>query len=82
MNKKKAIIIAVILLIVGVIFMLLAYFMFHYLTPEAKLGEWRAKPAKPVVTYAVGEFSLLCYFASLIFLLIGVVRPKQKENAK
>ena len=82
MNKKKAVIIAIILLIAGVIFMFLAYFMFHYLTPEGKLGEWRPKPAKPVVTYAVGEFSLLCYFASLIFLLIGVIRPKQKENAK
>ena len=82
MNKKKAVIIAIILLIVGVIFMFLAYFMFHYLTPEGKLGEFRSKPAKPVVTYATGEFSLLCYFASLIFLLIGVVRPKQKENAK
>jgi len=82
MNKKKAIIISIILLVVGVIFMFLAYFMFHYLTPEGKLGEWRPKPAKPVATYATGEFSLLCYFASLIFFLIGIIRPKVKENAR
>jgi len=82
MNKRKAIIISIILLIVGVVFMFLAYFMFHYLTPEGKLGEWRAKPEKPVVTYAVAELSLLSYFASLIFLLLGIIKPKSKENAR
>jgi len=77
MNSKKALIISLILLICGVVFMFLAYFMFHYLTPEGKLGEWRPSPAKPVVTYAAGEFALLSYLASLIFFLIGVVKPKK-----
>ena len=77
MNKKKALIISLTMLCVAVIFMFLAYFMFHYLTPEGKLGEWRPKPAKPVVTYAVGEFSLLSYLASLIFFLIGIINPKK-----
>ena len=77
MNKKKAITISIILLIVGVIFMFLSYFMYHYLTPEATLGPWRAKPAKPVVTYSVLEFSILCYLASLIFFLVGIIKPKK-----
>ena len=77
MNKKKALIISLAMLCVAVIFMFLAYFMFHYLTPEGKLGEWRPKPAKPVVTYAVAEFSLLSYLASLIFFLIGIINPKK-----
>ena len=77
MNKKKALLIALVLLVVAVVFMFLAYFMFHYLTPEGKLGPWRPKPAKPVVTYAAGEFSLLCYLAALIFFLIGIIKPKK-----
>ncbi len=77
MNKKKAIIISIILLVVAVVLMFMAYFMFHYLTPEGKLGAWRPKPAKPVVTYAVAEFSLLSYFAALIFFLIGIIKPKK-----
>jgi len=77
MNKRKALIISIILLAVGVAFMFIAYFMFHYLTPEAKLGAWRKTPAKPVVTFAVGEFSLLSYFASLIFFLLGMIKPKK-----
>jgi flagellar basal body-associated protein FliL len=77
MNKKKALIIAIVMLSVAVIFMFLAYFMFHYLTPEGKLGEFRSTPAKPVVTYAVVEFSLLSYFAALVFFLIGIIKPKK-----
>ena len=77
MNKKKAMIISIVLLVIALIFMFLAYFMYHFLTPEGKLGEWRPTPAKPVVTYAVAEFSLLSYFAALIFFLIGVIKPKK-----
>ena len=76
MNKKKALIISLILLIIAVIFMFLAYFMFHYLNPDGTLGEWRPSPAKPVATYVTAEFSLLCYFAALIFFLIGIIKPK------
>ena len=77
MYKKKALIIAIIMLTVAVIFMFLAYFMFHYLTPQGTLGEYRSTPAKPVVTYAVAEFSLLSYFAALVFFLIGIIKPKK-----
>ena len=77
MNKKKAIIISIVLLVIAVVFMFLAYFMFHYLNADGSIGEWKPKPAKPVVTYAVAEFSLLSYFAALIFFLIGIIKPKK-----
>ena len=77
MEKKKALIIALILLVTAVVFMFLSYFMFHYLTPEGKLGPWRATAAKPVVTYSVAGFSVLNYFGALVFFLLGMVNPKK-----
>ena len=77
MQKRKALTIALILLIVAVVFMFLAFFMFHFLTPKGWFGEWRATPAKPTVTYCVAGFSVLSYFGALVFLLIGVVNPNK-----
>lgn len=76
MQKRKALTIALILLVVAVVFMFLAFFMFHYLTPEGKLGSWRTTAAKPLVTYCVAGFSVLNYFGALVFFLLGMVNPK------
>ena len=77
MSKRKAIIISIVLLVIAIITMFMAYFMFHYLNADGSFGEWKPKPAKPVVTYVVVEFSLLSYFAALIFFLIGIIKPKK-----
>jgi len=76
MSKKKALVISLILLCVAITFMVMSYFMFHYLTNDGFVSSKRETPGKPVVTYSFILFSILNYFGSLVFLLIAVVNPK------
>lgn len=78
MNKKKAITISLILLGCGILFMFISYFMFHYLTDDGFIWVKQEESGKPFVTQMVGIFSTLCYFGALVFLLVGVVNPKEK----
>ena len=76
MSKKKTLMISLILLGVGVVFMVMTYFMFHYLTNDGFVSVKQDVAGKPFVTNMFGIFSVLNYFGALVFLLIGLVNPK------
>jgi len=76
MNKKKALTISLILLIVGVVFVGLSYIVFHFIGPSGFMS-WSRTARKPLVSNMFAIFSTMCLFGSLVFLLLGIVDSKK-----
>ena len=77
--RKKCRTLALLLLVLAVATMALAFFMFHYLTPELTISPvWRPEPGKPFVTEMVAVLGVLFLFGSVMSLLVGnVFFPKR-----
>lgn len=78
MTKKKLLIIALILFILGLIFATGTYFMFHYLTKANKFGStFQTTMQKPVVTCVAAGAATLFTIESVTLLLFALINPKK-----
>ena len=71
--KKKFLKLSLITFITGVLFLLLAFFFFHFVTDEGITLIWHAEAGKPFVTELIGDFGILNIAASFISLLIAFI---------
>lgn len=80
--QKKFLKLSLITFIVGVVFLALAYFSFHYLTDAGLSSVWHREAEKPFVTELIGDFGVLNLFAAFISLLIHFIFIKNKDEQK
>jgi len=71
--KKKFLKLSLITLIVGVVFLVLAFFTFHFVTDEGITLVWHPEAGKPYVTELIGDFGLLNLVVSFVSLLISFI---------
>ena len=71
--KKKFLKLSLITLIVGVVFLILAFFTFHFVTDEGITLVWHPEAGKPYVTELIGDFGLLNLVVSFVSLLISFI---------
>ena len=76
--KKKFLILSLTTLIIGIIFLSLSYFFFHYVTDAGITLVWHEEAGKPFVTELIADFGLLNLFASLISFLISIIFFREK----
>ena len=80
MMRKKFIKLSLITFIVEVVFFVIAFFCFHYLTDQGFSTIWRAEADKPFVTEVLGDFAVLNIATSFISLLICFIFNDKKQN--
>lgn len=73
MKKRNLYKLSIILVIIGVLFLILSYFMFHYLTDTGITTVKQEEAGKPFVTHLVGNFGVLCIFGGLFSFLFGYI---------
>ena len=79
MRKKEYLKISLIVFIVCVVFMVINYFVYHYLGTDLKFhSEFHATPEKPFVTEMIGDLSMVLLAISILFLVIGIVKKDEK----
>lgn len=72
MRKSKMYKLSIILCIIGVLFLILSYFMFHYLLDTGLTSIKQEEANKPFVTNLAGNFGVLCLFGGLVSFLFGL----------
>ena len=78
---KKLLKLSLILLIIGLVFFILTYFCFHYVTDDGITTTWHPEAGKPFVTLYLGVFATVMTSASAISALSAItVFKKDKEN--
>ena len=71
--KKKFLKLSLITIIVGVVFLALAFFVFHYVTDTGITLTWHREAEKPYVAEILGDFAILNIATSFISLLIAYI---------
>ena len=71
--KKKFLKLSLITLIVGVVFLILAFFTFHFVTDEGITLVWHPEAGKPFVTELIGDFGVLNLVVSFVSMLISFI---------
>ena len=77
--EKKLLKLALITFIVGVVFLVLAFFCFHYLTDAGFSSVWHKEAEKPYVTELIGDFGIINIATSFISLLIYFIFGKKQK---
>ena len=81
--KKKLLTLALILLAIGLVFLVLTYLCFHYVTDEGITTTWHPEAGKPFVTLYLGLFGVnMISFAAISSLAAITVFNDKKENKK
>lgn len=75
--EKKILKLSLITLIVGIVFLFLAFFAFHYLTDAGISTIWHPEADKPYVTELLGDFGIINLATSFISLLIYLIFRKK-----
>ena len=79
MNRKSLFKFSIISLIIGVIVLAIAYFIFHFVTDDGITLVFHEEACKPFVTFMVGIFGVLFLFASAVSCLSALIFfPKDK----
>lgn len=78
--EKKFLKLSLITFIVGIVFLALAYFCFHYLTDTGFSTVWHAEAGKPFVTELIGDFAILNIATAFISLLIYFIFKEKPTN--
>ena len=78
--EKKFLKLSLITFIVGIVFLALAYFSFHYLTDAGLSSVWHKESEKPFVTELIGDFGIINLACSFISLLIYFIFGKKKDE--
>ena len=74
---KRLLKLSLITFIISVVFLVLAFFSFHYLTDAGISTIWHAEAEKPYVTELLGDFGIINLATSLITLLIYLIYAKK-----
>ena len=78
---KKLLKLSLIFLAIGLVFFLLTYFCFHYVTDEGFTTTWQPEAGKPFVTLYLGVFATIMTSAAAISALTAItIFKKEKEN--
>lgn len=77
---KRLLKLALITFIVGVVFLGLAFFAFHYLTDSGISLVWHREAEKPYVTELLGDFGIINIATAFISLLIYLIYGKKKDK--
>lgn len=77
---KKLLKLSLITFIVGVVFLVLAFFAFHYLTDTGISTVWRPEADKPYVTELLGDFGIINIATAFISLLIYFIFAKKQDK--
>ena len=70
LKRKSFLKLSRITFIVGVLFLVAAFFAFHYLTDSGFSTVWHAEAEKPYVTELLGDFGVLNVAVAFVSLLI------------
>ncbi len=77
--KKKFLKLSLITLIVGIVFLIIAFFTFHFVTDEGITLIWHADAGKPYITELFGDFGVLNLVVSFVSLLISFIFFNDKK---
>lgn len=75
---KKFLKLSLITFIVGVVFLVLAFFAFHFLTDTGISSIWHAEAEKPYVTELLGDFGIINIAVAFVSLLIYFIFYKKQ----
>lgn len=78
--KKNLLKLSLISFIISVIFFIITYFVFHYVTDEGITLIKQDEAGKPLVTNVIAMFSTLMLFLSASSLLIYFIFYKNKKS--
>ena len=78
--EKKLLKLSLISFILSVIFFVITYFVFHYITDEGITLVKQDEAGKPLVTNVLAMFSTLMLFLSVSSLLIYFIFYKNKNS--
>ena len=71
---------SLILALIGVLFLVLSYFCFHYVTDSGITLQWHPEAGKPFVTLYIGVFGVIMLAAGAIGSLAGLLLFEKEEN--
>ena len=77
--KKKFLKLSLVTLIVGVIFLALAFFTFHFVTDSGITLVWQEEAGKPFITELIADFGVLNLFASFVCFLVARIFFKDEK---
>ena len=78
--EKKLLKLSLISFIISVVFFVITYFVFHYITDEGITLIKQDEAGKPLVTNVLAMFSTLMLFLSVSSLLIYFIFYKNKNS--
>ncbi len=76
--KKKFQKLSLITLIVGIVFLAIAFYFFHFVTDQGFTLIWHAEAGKPYVTELIGDFGILNLATSFVSFLISKIFFNEK----
>ena len=76
--KKNFLKLSLITFIVGVVFLILSFFVFHFVTDQGITLIWHPEAGKPYITELLGDFAIINVATSFISLLVSVIFFKNK----
>lgn len=79
MSKKNLLKLSLFSLIIGVVFCLITYFMFHYVTDDGISSVKLDEAGKPLVTNMIATFAVLFLFLSASSLLVSLIFYKKND---
>lgn len=81
--KRKCRKLSFALLVSAVIVFVIAYFFYHYLTPDGFMSVWQPEPAKPYVTFLVAILGVLLLLSSIeTFFVSSIFFGKEEKFSK
>ena len=78
--KKKFLKLALITGIVGIAFLAISFFSFHFITDAGITLIWHEEAGKPYITELFGDFAIMNLVVSFVSLLVSFIFFGKKEN--
>lgn len=78
--RKNILKLSIITFIVGVVFLALAFFFFHFVTDSGITLTWHEEAGKPFVTELIGDFGVFNIATGFVSLLIYFIFKDKKEE--
>lgn len=78
--RNKIFKLSLILALVGVLFLVLSYFCFHYVTDDGITTVWHPEAGKPYVTLYIGMFGVIMLAEGAVGALCGLLLFKKEEK--
>ncbi len=79
--RNKIFKLSLILALIGILFLVLSYFCFHYVTDDGITTVWHPEAGKPFVTLYIGLFGVMMLVEATVGALCALVLfEKEGEN--